>query len=83
MSKFYIIQWKSKLNGRAGKGTKMFEWEEAAELAEELNREYPDIQHEVVEATLVEEPVASEEEPAPGPEMPQTNHSPDHALSFE
>ena len=83
MSKSYVIQWKSKLNGRTGKGTKMFEWDEAADLAEELNGEYPDIHHEVVEATLVEESVAAEEEPAAGPETPQTNHSPDHVLSFE
>ena len=39
MSKSYVIQWKSKLNGRTGKGTKMFEWDEAADLAEELNRD--------------------------------------------
>ena len=83
MSKSYAIQWKSKLNGRTGKGTKMFEWDEAADLAEELNREYPDIHHEVVEATLVEASVAAEEEAAVGPETPQTNHSLDHVLSFE
>jgi hypothetical protein len=83
MSKSYVIQWKSKLNGRTGKGTKTFEWEEAADLAEELNWEYPDIHHEVVEAGLVEEAVAAAEEPAAGPETPQTNHSPDPVLSFE
>ena len=83
MNKPYVIQWKSKLNGRSGKGTKTFAWEEAADLAEELNGEYPDIHHEIVEATLVEESVASEEEPAAGSETHQTNHSPDHVLSFE
>ena len=43
-----MIQWKSKVNGRAGQGTKMFEREEAKRLAEELNREYPQIEHEAV-----------------------------------
>ncbi len=50
--KSYVIQWKSKINGRAGKGTKVFEYEEAARLAEELNQEYPGIHHEVIEAVL-------------------------------
>ena len=46
----YVIQWKSKVNGRAGRGTKQFEKQEAEKLAEELNQEYPDILHEVVQA---------------------------------
>ena len=46
----YVIQWKSKVNGRAGRGTKQFERKEAEQLADELNREYPDILHEVVKA---------------------------------
>ena len=50
MSVAYVIQWKSKVNGRAGRGTKQFERREAEHLAEELNREYPDIQHEAVKA---------------------------------
>jgi hypothetical protein len=50
MSKSYVIQWKSKVNGRAGKGTKCFDREGAQRLAGELNREYPDIQHEAVPA---------------------------------
>jgi hypothetical protein len=50
MSKKYIIRWKSKVNGRAGKGTKLFDREEAETLAEELNQEYPQIQHEAVDA---------------------------------
>ena len=50
MSAAYVIQWKSKVNGRAGRGTKQFERQDAERLAEELNREYPDIQHEVVKA---------------------------------
>jgi hypothetical protein len=83
MSKSYVIQWKSKLNGRMGKGTKLFEWDEAVELADELNREYPDIEHDAVEAALQEAPLSAQEEPAAVSETPQTNHSPDHAFSFE
>jgi hypothetical protein len=57
MKKMYVIQWKSKVNGRAGRGTKLFEKEEAGRLAEELNHEYPDIQHEAIEAPVhAEEP---------------------------
>jgi hypothetical protein len=43
-----VIRWKSKVNGRAGKGTKQFERVEAERLAQELNREYPQIEHEVI-----------------------------------
>ena len=60
MNKMYVIQWKSKVNGRAGRGTKMFERREAEQLVEELNREYPQIDHEVVEAVP-----APHEEPRP------------------
>jgi len=52
-----VIKWSSKVNGRAGKGTKIFEQEEAERLAEELNREYPQIHHEAVNAEA--QPVAS------------------------
>ncbi len=48
MSERYVIQWKSKINGRAGRGTKLFGREEAERLATELNREYPNIEHEIV-----------------------------------
>ena len=47
-SRGYVIQWRSKVNGRAGKGTKEFGRAEAEQLAEELNREYPQIHHEAV-----------------------------------
>ena len=50
MSNKYVIQWKSKVNGRAGRGTKLFERDEGEELVQELNRDYPDIQHELVKA---------------------------------
>ena len=56
MNKSYQIQWKSKVNGRAGRGTKQFDKEEAERLVEELNREYPEIEHEAIAATS--EPVA-------------------------
>ena len=48
MSNKYVIQWKSKVNGRAGRGTKLFERDEGDDLVQELNRDYPDIQHEFV-----------------------------------
>jgi hypothetical protein len=51
MSSTYVIQWKSKVNGRAGRGTKSFERAEAERLAQELNREYPEIEHEAVKMT--------------------------------
>ena len=46
----YVIQWKSKVNGRAGKGTKVFEYGQGRRLVEELNLEYPQIQHELSES---------------------------------
>ncbi len=56
MNNSYVIQWKSNVNGRAGRGTKRFEKEEADRLVAELNHEYPDIEHAAVPA--VDEPVA-------------------------
>ena len=50
MTKTYVIQWKSKVNGRAGRGTKLFAKEEADQLVQELNREYPQIEHEAIES---------------------------------
>jgi len=50
MNNSYVIQWKSKSNGRAGRGTKRFDKEEAERLVGELNREYPQIEHQAVEA---------------------------------
>jgi hypothetical protein len=46
MSNACVILWKSRTNGRAGKGTKLFRREEAESLAEELNRQFPQIIHE-------------------------------------
>ena len=68
MIRNYIIQWKSKVNGRAGRGTKHFNHEDAQRLVEELNLEYPQIHHEAVEVgdtvalemePLVAEPIAA------------------------
>lgn len=48
MNNGFVIQWKSRSNGRAGRGTKQFPRDEAEKLVNELNREYPEINHEVV-----------------------------------
>lgn len=68
MKKNYVIQWKSKVNGRAGRGTKVFEKEEAERLVDELNREYPQIEHGLQEvmpatATVQGRSAASENQP--------------------
>ena len=52
MSKTYVIQWKSRVNGRAGKGTKLFTLEEGESLVWELNQEYPNIHHELVDSEV-------------------------------
>jgi len=54
MNKSYVIQWKSKINGRAGQGTKRFDKDEAERLVEELNREYPQIEHQAIAAREAE-----------------------------
>lgn len=48
MNKTYVINWKSKTNGRIGTGTNRFDREEAERLVEELNRDFPEIEHRVV-----------------------------------
>jgi hypothetical protein len=65
MSSTYVIRWKSKVNGRAGRGTKQFERVEAERLAQELNREYPQIEHEVIKwtAQMNERNAVAEEKP--------------------
>ncbi|MDB6017963.1 MAG: hypothetical protein JWR19_2452 [Pedosphaera sp.] len=55
MNKTYVIYWKSKVNGRTGTGTTFFERAEAERLAEELNRDYPEIDHEAREMSLAEQ----------------------------
>ena len=59
MNKKCVIKWKSKVNGRAGRGTKLFDRAEAQRLAEELNREYPQIEHEAVDAASLPQPTAA------------------------
>ena len=59
MSKNHAIKWKSKVNGRTGRGTKFFEKDEARRLADELNHEYPEIEHEAVEVESESETAAS------------------------
>ena len=54
MNNSYVIQWKSKVNGRAGRGTKQFDKDEAEQLVQELNHEYPQIEHEAIPATAAE-----------------------------
>ena len=46
--KTYAIHWKSRVTGTIGTGTKLFEREEAEDLAEELNDKFPDIDHKAV-----------------------------------
>ena len=67
MNKSYVIQWKSLVTGRSGKGTKLLELEEAQLLANELNQGYPDIQHEPVHASAqAPEPVPEAHQPESG-----------------
>ncbi len=84
----YLIQWKSTINGRAGRGSKLFEFEEANRLAAELNREYPGIHHEPVKADATPEVAASPpmepaeaERPEAAAEIPEVSLSPDFAMS--
>ncbi len=79
MSATYAILWKSKVNGRAGKSTRLFDREEAERLAEELNREYPEIHHEAVHTGNAGEPLDAQSE-TEGPTSPE--ESPDAQPSF-
>jgi hypothetical protein len=45
MNKIYVIHWKSRSNGRIGTGTTRFDRDEADRLVQELNRDYPEIEH--------------------------------------
>ena len=60
MNKSYVIQWASKVNGRAGRGTKQFDKHEVEQLIEELNREYPQIKHEAVAVSAAESESSAE-----------------------
>lgn len=66
MSKIYVIEWKSKVNGRCGRGTTLFDREEAGRLAEELNHDYPEIEHQPLNVeNAPQATVATEQEPVP------------------
>jgi hypothetical protein len=75
MSKSYVIHWKSKINGRAGKGTKLFERSEAEQLVQELNREYPDIEHHLLDVEAPS-PDSAPHAPAPEPEISEKAEPP-------
>jgi hypothetical protein len=45
MNNSYVIHWRSRTNGRIGTGTTRFNLDEANELVEELNRDFPEIEH--------------------------------------
>ncbi len=74
MSDRYVIQWKSKVNGRAGKGSKEFDRQEAERLVQELNAEYPEIQHEVIVAPRQTQPEGTPD----SEEQPQNSSEPVH-----
>lgn len=80
MTKLYVIQWKSKVNGRAGRGTKTFEFEEGEQLVHELNHEYPDIHHELAPAgsppgpSIPENSAATTQEETAASAEPQVEH---------
>jgi hypothetical protein len=86
MSKSYTIQWKSMENGRTGTGTKLFDLSEAEDLAEELNTEYPDIHHEVVEvdasSQTISAPMGSDSEEL-GEAASEGIREPEHMFSFQ
>ncbi len=46
--KTHAIHWKSTVSGKIGTGTRLFEKKEAKRLATELNKDYPDIDHDAV-----------------------------------
>ena len=81
MKQMYVIRWKSKVNGRTGRGTKLFKKEEAELLAEELNREYPQIEHSVGECA-VEQRAPEPQTPAESPDSaPEANPGPILAMA--
>ena len=85
MSNKYVIQWKSKVNGRAGRGTKLFERDEGEDLVQELNRDYPDIQHELVTAegrTLIQPTEAAVTAPSEKENEDSPVQNP-HVISFD
>ena len=71
--KKYVVQWQSKVNGRVGKGTKLFDYEEGHRLVKELNAEYPQIEHQLLECAA---PAPAESPPAePELELEEAQHA--------
>ena len=58
MKDSYVIYWKSKVNGRSGRGTRQFSLQEAEALAQDLNLEYPEIEHDAVKADSTQLPTS-------------------------
>ena len=52
----YVIQWKSRTNGRTGTGTTLFDRKDAERLAEELNRDFPEIEHQSLDTEAIAKP---------------------------
>lgn len=48
-SKNYTIAWKSKITEKTGGGTTRFSFNDAMEICNKMDREYPDIKHLVLE----------------------------------
>jgi hypothetical protein len=46
----HVITWRSKVNGRAATGTKLFTKNEAEKLAAELNEDHPEIEHTAIKS---------------------------------
>jgi hypothetical protein len=44
----YVIAWSSRLRSSGGQGKKLFSRQQAEQLAEELNRDYPQFTHQPV-----------------------------------
>lgn len=66
MNTGFVIQWKNQINGRAGRGSKVFSYEEAQQVAADLNAGYPDIEHEVIPSHAPDpDPLNMTAEPGP------------------
>ncbi len=81
MSKTYLIRWKSKVNGRAGRGSKLFERAEAERLVAELNQEYPEIEHELFETDAEPRSPSPTSQSRTESEARPTHEDPSHAFS--
>jgi hypothetical protein len=67
MDKKYVIQWKSRTNGRTGTGTTLFDREEAEHLAQELNRDFPGIEHQSLDTQAITPPASLSQLPVEHP----------------